>query len=192
MVETRAFDMASNGKTFTLLIPPNHEAIEGSGQVTTPSPNPLMNLRPSVFFNSLLVGKIKPDELVYVTGNTRVERNPHTRRLVEEPDYDLGILRREGDSQQLMPVRVIHISRTDLLPYQQDEYGPDGTLLTKTLYSDYQTFDQIPYPTHITIERPIDGYQIELTIQKLTFNRPLEDNQFQLKIPAGTKIKHLP
>lgn len=192
VVETRAFDMASNGKTFTLLIPPKSEAITGSGQVTTPSPNPLMNLRPSVFFDSMLVRKVGPDELVYVTSNTRIMRDPHSKKLIEEPDYDLGILRRRDNSQLLLPVRVVHISRTDLLPYQQDEYDDAGTLVTRTIYSNYQTFDQIPYPTHIVITRPVDAYQLDLTIQKLTFNRTLEDDQFQLKIPAGTKIQQLP
>ncbi len=191
VVETRAFDMSSDGKAFTLLIPPKGEAIVGSGKVTTPSPNPLMNLRPAVFFDSMLIRKIGPDDLVYMTNNSRIERDPHTKHLVQEPDYDLGILRRQGDSQQLVPVRVIHISRTDLLPYQQDEYDAQGTLVTRTLYSNYQTFDQIPYPTHIVIDRPIDGYQIDLKIQKLTFNRPLANDQFDLKIPAGTKIKRL-
>ncbi len=192
VVETRAFDMASNGKTFTLLIPPRSEAITGSGEVGKPSPNALMNLRPAVFFDSMLIRPVGKDELVYVTNNSRVERDPRTKHLVEDPDYDLGILRRQGDSQQLVPARVIHISRTDLLPFQQDEYDRHGTLATRTLYTEYQTFEQIPYPTHIVIERPIDGYQITLTIQKLTFNRPLANDQFQLKIPAGTKIKRLP
>jgi outer membrane lipoprotein-sorting protein len=194
VLETRAFDMSSDGKTFTLLIPPKSEAITGSGVVTTPSPNALMNLRPSVFFNSLLVGKIGPNDLIYVTNHSRVERDPRTKQLIQEPDYDLGILRRKGDSQQLVPVRVIHISRTDLLPYRQDEYDEQGTLVTRTLYSDYQTFDQISYPTHITIDRPVDGYQIELTFQKLGFNHPLAvaDSQFALEIPSGTKIKKLP
>ncbi len=192
VVETRAFDMTSDGKNFTLLIPPKSEAIVGSGQVTTPSPNPLMNLRPFVFFDSMLIQKIGPDELVYVTSNSRIERDPRTKHLIQEPDYDLGVLRRLGNSQQLVPVRVIHISRTDLLPYQQDEYDAHGTLVTKTLYSKYSNFDQIPYPGHIVIDRPIDGYQITLTIQKLTFNRPLANDQFVLKIPTGTKIKRLP
>lgn len=192
VVETRAFDMASDGKNFTLLIPPKSEAITGSGSVTVPASNPLMNLRPAVFYDSLLIHKIRPDELVYVTNNTSVVRDPRTKHLVQEPDYDLGILRRQGNSQQLQPVRIIHISRTNLLPYQQDEYDEHGTLVTKTLYSAYQTFDQIPYPTHIVIDRPIDEYKIELTILKLTLNHPLADNQFELKIPPGTKIKRLP
>ncbi len=192
VIDTRAFDMVSNGKHFTLLVPPKSLAVTGTGTVTTPSPNPLMNLRPAVFYDSMLVRKVEPDELVYVTNNTRVERDPHTHKLLQEPDYDLGILRRRGDSQELMPERVVHISRTNLLPYQLDQYNDQGVLVTKTLYSNYQTFDQIPYPTKIRISRTIDGYQITLTIEKLTFNHPLADNQFELKIPPGTKIKKLP
>lgn len=192
VIETRAFDMASNGKHFTLLIPPKNEAVIGTGTVTTPSPNPLMNLRPAVFYDSMLVRKVEPTDLVYVTNNTRVERDPHTHKLLQEPDYDLGILRRRGNSQELMPERVVHISRTNLLPYQLDQYNDQGVMATKTVYSNYRTFDQIPYPTKITISRPLDGYQITLTIEKLTFNHPLADDQFELKIPPGTKIKKLP
>jgi hypothetical protein len=192
VVETRAFDMASDGKTFKLLIPPKDEAIVGSGAVTTPSPNPLMNLRPAVFYDSLLVGKVGENNLVYVTSDTRVARDPQTHHLVEEPDYELGVLRRIGNSQELLPMRVIHISRTNLLPYQQDEYDDHGILVTRTFYSDYATFGLIQYPLHIVIQRPIDGYQITLMIQKLTFNQPLPDDQFDLKIPSGTKIKKLP
>lgn len=192
VIETRAFDMASNGKNFTLLIPPKNEAIIGTGTVTTPSKNPLMNLRPAVFYDSLLIKKVGPNDLVYVTSDTGIVRDPHSHHLIAEPDYELGILRRSDDSQQLIPERVIHISRTDLLPFQQDEYDDHGILVTRTLYSDYHTFDQISYPTKIQISRPIDGYQIVLTIEKLTFNSPLENNQFELQIPPGTKIKQLP
>jgi hypothetical protein len=192
VIETRAFDMTSNGTTFTLLIPPKSEAIEGTNQVVTPSPNPLMNLRPAVFYDSLLVGKVGPNDLIYVTSDTRIAPVPHSKHMVEEPDYELGILRRVGNTEQLWPERVLHISRTNLLPYQQDEYDDKGILVTKTLYTNYQTVDQIPYPMHISISRPIDGYKLDLTITKLTLNRPLNNEQFKLKIPNGTKIKRLP
>lgn len=192
VIETRAFDMVSNGKNFKLLIPPKDEAVIGTGTVTTPSKNPLMNLRPAVFYDSLLIKKVGPDDLVYVTSDTGILRDPHSHHLIAEPDYELGVLRRSDDSQLLIPERVIHISRTDLLPFQQDQYNDQGILVTRTLYSNYRTFDQIPYPTKIQISRPIDGYQIVLTIEKLTFNHPLADDQFELKIPPGTKIKQLP
>jgi hypothetical protein len=192
VIETRAFDMASNGKNFTLLIPPKDEAVIGTGTVTIPSKNPLMNLRPAVFYDSLLIKKVGLDDLVYVTSDTGIVRDPHSHHLSAEPDYELGVLRRSDDSQLLIPERVIHISRTDLLPFQQDEYNDQGILVTRTLYSNYRTFDQIRYPTKIVISRPIDGYQIVLTIEKLIFNDPLADDQFELKIPPGTKIKQLP
>lgn len=192
VIETRAFDMVSNGKKFTLLIPPKSLAVTGTGTVTTPSSNPLMNLRPAVFYDSMLIKKVDPDDLVYVTSDTGIVRDPKTHHLMVEPDYELGVLRRIGNSQQLTPERVIHISRTNLLAFQQDEYNSQGILVTRTLYSDYRTFDGIPYPTKITINRPIDGYQLILTIEKLTFNHPLANDQFELKIPAGTKIQKLP
>lgn len=193
VVDTRAFDMASNGKTFTLLIPHYNEAFVGSGTPSaTPSSNPLMNLRPHVFYDSLLVGKIGPTDLIYVTMDTRLAPVPHSKHLIEEPDYEMGILQRVGDTRRLLPERVLHISRTNLLPYQQDEYDNKGILVTKTMYSNYQTVDQIPYPMHIVINRPIDGYKLDLTIEKLALNHPLNNEQFELKIPAGTKIKHLP
>lgn len=192
VIETRAFDMVSNGKSFTLWIPPKNLAITGTGIVTKPSPNPLMNLRPAVFYDSLLIKKVEPEDLVYVTSDTGIVRDPKSHHLMAEPDYELGILRRIGESQHLMPERVVHISRTNLLPFQQDEYDSHGILVTRTLYSNYRTFDGIPYPTKITINRPIDGYQLVLTIVKLTFNRPLANDQFELKIPAGTKIRKLP
>jgi outer membrane lipoprotein-sorting protein len=192
VIETRAFDMVSNGRHFTLLIPPKSLAVTGIGKVTTPSANPLMNLRPAVFYDSMLIKKVEPEDLVYVTSDTGLVRDPKSHRLIAEPDYELGILRRIGNSQQLMPERVVHISRTNLLPFQQDEYDNQGILVTRTLYSDYRTFDQISYPAKIAISRPIDGYQLTLTITKLVFNHPLADDQFQLKIPAGTKIQKLP
>jgi outer membrane lipoprotein-sorting protein len=192
VIETRAFDMVSDGKSFTLLIPPKSLAITGTGTVTTPSSNPFMNLRPAVFYDSMLIKKVEPDDLVYVTSDTGIVRDPHSHHLIAEPDYELGILRRIGKGQQMMPERVVHISRTNLLPFQQDEYDDHGILVTRTGYSDYRTFDQIPYPTKFVISRPIDGYQLTLTISKLTFNHPLADDQFELRIPAGTKFQKLP
>ncbi len=192
VIETRAFDMVSDGKTFSLLIPPKSLVITGTGTVTTPSSNPLMNLRPAVFYDSLLIKKVEADDLVYVTSDTGIVRDPKTHHLMAEPDYELGVLRRIGTSQQLMPERVVHISRTNLLPFQQDQYDSHGILVTRTLYSVYRTFDGIPYPTKISINRPIDGYQLTLTIEKLTFNHSLADDQFEQKIPAGTKFQKLP
>jgi hypothetical protein len=49
----------------------------------------------------------------------------------------------------------------------------------------------LQFPTEITIERPLDLYKIHLTVEKLAVNVPLEDDQFQLKIPNSYRVQNL-
>jgi hypothetical protein len=163
----------------------------GTSEVTKPSNNGLENLRPSVIFDSLLVHGLKPDEIVVMTQDTRVIENEKNKKdLIEEPDYDLEILARPT-GQTAHTVRVIHISRANLLPYQQDIYGPDGTVVTRALYSNYQKFGDTPFPMKVEIRRPQDQYTLTVTITKLLMNQKLEDDQFELKIPDSIPIKNM-
>jgi outer membrane lipoprotein-sorting protein len=45
----------------------------------------------------------------------------------------------------------------------------------------------------VVIKRPQEEYQIVLTVEDVKENQtpPLSDDQFQIKIPDGTKIKNL-
>ena len=110
------------------------------------------------------------------------------KELIEEPDYDLEILE-QPKGQTAHTVRVIHIGRSTLLPYQQDIYGPDGTIVTRAFYSNYQKFGEIQFPMKIEIRRPQDQYTLTITISKLALNQKLEDDEFELKIPDGVPIK---
>jgi outer membrane lipoprotein-sorting protein len=47
------------------------------------------------------------------------------------------------------------------------------------------------YPSTITIKRPLEEYQIVITIEKLTVNAPLTDAQFELKLPEGVQVQKL-
>lgn len=186
---SQALDMVSDGKNWKLWIPRKNLAMVGTSEVTKPSQNGLENLRPAVFFDSLLVRGLESGEIVSLTSDTRVVQGQKGKKdLIEEPDYDLQILAQPQD-QTAHTIRVIHISRTNLLPYQQDIYGPDGTVVTRALYSDYQKFGDTPFPMKIEIRRPADQYRLSITITKLTLNQPLENDQFELKIPAGVPIK---
>jgi outer membrane lipoprotein-sorting protein len=185
-----AMDMVSDGKTWKLWVPHQNLAMEGTSEVT-PSKNGLENLRPAVFFDSLLVRGLGPDQLVSLTLDTRVVPNEKNKKdLIEMQDYDLEILA-QPQGQTAHTVRVIHISRANLLPYQQDIYGPDGTVVTRAFYSNYQKSGDIPFPMKIEIDRPADHYSLALTITKLALNQKLEDDQFELKIPDNVPIKKM-
>ena len=181
--------MVSNGKTWKLWSPPKNLAMEGTDQVTNPSPNALENLRPAVFFDTLLVRSVQPNEIIVPTSDVRVLENPKKKKdFIEEPDYDIEVLTLP-QGQIAHTQRVIHISRADLLPYEQDIYDPQGRIVTRAFYSDYQKYGDIPFPTHIIIRRPLDQLSLTITISKLTFNQTMDNDEFELKFPEGVSVK---
>jgi outer membrane lipoprotein-sorting protein len=191
LVGSVALDMVSNGKTWKLWSPPKKMAMEGTSQVTTPSKNPIENLRPAVFFDSLLVRAVLPTEIVSPTSDIREIEDPKKKKdIIEEPDYDLEVLS-EPKGQITHTLRVVHISRSNLLPYQQDMYNDQGQVVTRAFYSEYQKFGDISFPTHILIKRPLDELSLSIVISKLTFNQKLDDDQFEVDVPADIPIKKI-
>lgn len=191
VLRSRALDMVSDGKNFKLLIPPKNRAVEGSDEVSTPSKNGLENLRPNIVRDALLVPAVGPDEYVDLTENSRLLAPARGRKeRIEEPDYDLAILRVRSD-HVLERVRVIHISRVDLQPYQQDIYDHAGHVVTVVTYDKYQKFDQVDFPMSILITRPLDEYTLKIDVTKLAVNSKLEDDQFVLKIPDTIPIQKM-
>lgn len=191
VLRNQAMDMVSDGKNWKLWIPPRNRAMEGTSEVTTPSKNGLENLRPAVFFDSLLVRGLQPNEIVSLTSDLRIVPNPKKKNeLIEEPDYDLQILSQpEGQIEHTH--RVIHISRTNLLPYQQDIYDANGKVATRAVYSDYHYYGNIPFPSKIVITRPMDQYSLTVTITKLSLNLKLDNDQFEMKIPDSVPIQKM-
>ncbi len=198
VVRLRAFDLASNGKSFILLIPPKSRAIQGSNVVTSKAANPLENLRPAVFFDSILIQSISADSIVSMTNSSQTTMDPKTKQLIDEPRYDLSVLKPAerisppGLPQMSTPLRVIHFSRINLLPTGQDIYNAEGDLETQVTYGPYQDFNGTQFPRTITINRLLDEYRITLTVEKLTENQPLADDQFALKVPEGYKLQKMP
>lgn len=191
VVHTPAFDMASNGNTFRLLIPPKSEAIEGPNELTQPSKNAFENLRPYMFFDSMVIPEIGADEVLSVTADSNIVVNPKTRKLEIRPEYLLTVQVRQPNTRFTQVHRVIHISRIDLRPVQQDIYDQNGQVQTQAVYGPMQTFGTERFPGTVTIKWPQQQEQILITVEKLRVNLPLASDQFELKIPEGTKIKEL-
>jgi outer membrane lipoprotein-sorting protein len=192
VVHSPAFDMASNGNSFKLQIPPKSEAIEGPNALTQPSQNAIENLRPYMFFDSMVIPQIARDEVLSVTADSNnLVVNPKTRKLEIRPEYLLTVQVRQPGSRFTQVLRVIHISRIDLRPVQQDIYDENGQVQTQALYGPLQTFGTERFPGTVTIKWPQQQEQILITIEKLRVNLPLANDQFELKIPEGTKIKEL-
>jgi len=86
----------------------------------------------------------------------------------------------------------VHIDRANLLPWRQDIYNAEGKVVTQALYSNYQKFDGIEFPTRIVIQRPLDELGLTITITKAVFNLKLDANQFDLgPIPDSFKRQNM-
>ena len=192
VIGSRAMDMVSDGAKFTLLIPPRSRAIVGTNEVTKPSSNGLENLRPKVFFDSLLVPGVSEGEFVTLTESTRVLQAAHGRSdAVEEPDYEVAVLRVQSGNM-LHLERLIHISRLNLLPSEQDIYDEEGRVVTQAFYEDYQPSGTESFPRLITIRRPLDEYELKIQVTKLQLNETFEADQFEMpKIPSTFKVEEM-
>lgn len=193
VIGSKALDMVSDGKQFTLVIPPKSQAILGTNEVTKPSSNGLENLRPAVFLDSLLVPGVSSEEYVTLRESTRiVEEGKGHKAAIAEPDYDLEVFRLTAE-HQMRSERIVHFSRVTLLPVQQDVLDEQGRVMTQATYENYQPGEPEQFPHLVTIRRPLDQYELRVEITKLTLNANFEPDQFEPpKIPSTYKVQRMP
>ena len=190
VVRSRALEMVSDGKEFKLYIPPQNKAVTGKDQEPEKvSPNGLENLRPYIIRDALTMPPISADEEVALVDNSRIiPPGPgHPKMTLEEPDYDLTIVKHK-QGQELELLRVIHIGRVTLQPYEQDIYDHAGHIATVVMYDKYQKFGDRVYPQVILIKRPLDEYSLKIEFSKIIFNQDVDDDSFLLNIPEGVPI----
>ncbi len=127
LVGVRIFNMASDGKTFTVLIPPKNKAIEGPTSITKRSDKQFENLRPGFFFDAMIVRGLDPDDYYTETSDTETIEDAAKKHLYSMPEYIVNITRHAPNgSRRDKPVRVITFHRDDLLPSNQDSYDDRG------------------------------------------------------------------
>jgi outer membrane lipoprotein-sorting protein len=188
---TRMFDLTSDGKDFTLFVPSSNKAVKGSNSLKKKSANPMENLRPRFFLDAMIVRGLEPRDEYMVTADTIIVEDENRKRLYSVPEYKLSIMRPKAGSPELEPRRVVYFHRDDLLPYEQDLYDSEGNLETQVVYEQYTDFGGSLYPSRVTIMRPLEEYQIVLTVDTVKENMTLKDDQFQITLPEGTQIQQL-
>ncbi|MBN1566751.1 MAG: hypothetical protein JXA73_02825 [Acidobacteria bacterium] len=121
---------------------------------------------------------------------------PGTRfSLIEEEDsnakyYVLGFYK-EGAELRLHTERRIWIERSSLTVVRQQIYLDEGQIASDITYSGHNTIDGFLMPLKIYINRPHDGYSLDLEFKSWRINPDLADNAFVLTPPEGVEIIHL-
>ena len=191
VVRNTMVDMVSNGTNFSLAIPVKSKFIVGSNRLPAkPSPEPLYNMRPQHISDALLLQPITTDnEIPILEHTTEIVKDPKTHKDAEQDAYTVLIIDKNATSPFL--ARKIVFSRTDLLPHEQYIYDRQGHLVTYAHYENFAEYGGIKFPGIVSIQRPIEGYAITLSIVKLDVNVPLTDEQFTLTQPPGSQLINL-
>ena len=114
-----------------------------------------------------------------------------TKKLVQQPDYVIDIIRRSDSGSGWYLFRKILFERVNLVPHHQIIYDTTGEIATEVTYQVYRDYTGVSYPTVIEIERPQEEYSIRLTVNKLIMNDPIRDDQFALQQPPGSQMVDL-
>lgn len=191
IVRNRAFDMVSNGETFKLWVPPKNKFYVGRNDVINPnSKQPLENLRPQHILDALLLRQIEPKtEIAVLEQGNETVLDPKTHKDVLQPDYVIDVIRKSDKGWFLS--RKIYFNRIDLQPHRQVVYDKNGNVATDASYENFKDYSGVQFPTIIHIFRPQEEYAVTLTIEKMTMNQPLTEEQFALNQPAGAQVVRL-
>ena len=191
VVRNIAADMVSNGTNFSLAIPPKGRFIIGSNrQPSKPSSQPIYDMRPQHISDALLFKPIDPArEIAVLEPTTEIVKDPKTHKDVEQGAYTMLIIDRDSRGNFLS--RKIVFSRTDLLPHEQFIYDRQGRLVTYAHYENFADNAGVMFPNIVSVQRPIEGYSLTISMVKLDVNVPLTDEQFMLTQPAGSQLINL-
>jgi len=190
IVRNKAFDMVSDGRDFRLWIPPKNRFVIGRNDIETHNPQqPMENLRPQHIYEALILREIDPQSEIAVMQNSFEIVTDAKNHHVQQADYEIEVIRK-GERGWFLSRKIV-FSRTDLLPHRQFIYDQDGNLATDSRYEGYKDHAGLMFPSQIEIWRPLEEYDITLTILKLQLNERLADDKFALDQPAGAQVVHL-
>lgn len=180
VIHSTAFDMVSTGNDFRVYIPLKNQFFVGQNDAPANSKNKLENLRPVAFLNALLISPPDPGALTVLEDDTS-----ETKAV-----YILMMLQRDGD--QLRLARNVYFDRYTLQINQQKTFDSNGNIVSNTRYGDWKFYNGKLFASDIDIQRPQDGYEVELKVLDMKVNGGnVTPEKFVLNQPPGAQLKEL-
>ncbi len=111
---------------------------------------------------------------------------------IEEEDahakYYVLTLYRYESSPRIRPLREFRIERAGLTITRQRIFDDTGQIISKIAYSNPERIDKYTLPRKIHIERPLDGYTLDLEFKDWVINPVFKDTTFSLEPVEGVKV----
>jgi outer membrane lipoprotein-sorting protein len=181
LTKTSIVELVSVGDQFGIWYPHDNKFYIGtnSAKELEVEGAPTFSARPSHIFEAIFPQKIGFRERGYRI-SMEEERDVTTKYYVLTMFRDLG-------DQKMEPVRKLWIDRADLTVTRQYMYGEHGVVVSMIQYSDVAVFDGVMLPLSIRIERPVDGYILDMQFKSWRVNTDLPDTAFLMTPPSGAQ-----
>lgn len=178
IVRTDIFEMASDGKQFSLYVPSEGKFYTGATDLPARPGKTLENLRPQHILEALLLQPI--DAARETTFLEEVARNG-------ERDYVIFVLSPSGPGRMKLK-RKIWFNRAQLEISRLQLYGEGGACVEDVSYANYHDWGGVNYPSLVAIERPMEDYSLTITLLSAHFNQPVPIAKFTLKKPPAAQL----
>lgn len=180
VVRTTAFEMASNGQTFQVYLPPKKRFFVGETAADHPSEKRIENIRPNHILDALLVEPPRADEIATLE-NAIEGLTP----------YQVVSLIRLGGGQKPKLTRKFSFSRETLELSHMQIFDDLGNTATLARYEQWAEQDSLPYATIVTVMRPADGYSVRIHVLQPGLNETVPEDSFVLETPEGVTVERI-
>ncbi len=184
ILKTTLLQLASYGDEFEMYNPGDRKLYVGDNrarefQVEDDGNAVTITARPKHIFDAIL-----PPALPLGTPGIRISRTEW-----QDPDakyYILTILQESGGDEMRM-LRQIWIERSQLAVAREITFSDSGELAGIVDYGDLSEFGGVLLPRTVRIDRPVDGYSLDIAIGSWSVNPEIDDAIFTLRVPDDTK-----
>ncbi len=186
ITKTTIVDLSSTGDDFSLWYPRDNKYFEGHNsarELETDGENPTFTARPIHIFEALV-----PPEVDLQNRRLRIAREE--QQDLQAKYYVLSLYEDIGEVQ-LRPLRKLWIERSELVVVKQETFAADGTVESVVRYSDFGMADGVRLPFSVSIDRPGDGYSLDLNFKAWKLNPALADDAFTLNPPPRATLVRL-
>lgn len=176
----KVYDMVSNGEEFQVHLPWRNRVYEGKTALTHVSENRVENIRPQHMLEAIMLEPISDLNMVVLDIEMYGQSGYQVLDVIDQgPDGFFRIRRKYWFSRS-----DLKLSRLMILDEKTE-------VATDAWYRDWLEDKGLPYPQHIRVERPQDGYVLEIEILKPGLNEEIPDASFQLALPENIEIERV-
>ena len=187
VVGKNVFDMVSDGDTFHIFIPSKNKFLEGKANLERPAKKPIENLRPQHLVDALLWAPIAGDTFVLFEEDNEPVARYYVLTVISLPKkMTRAITGGMDDAWEI--AQKIWFDRSDLNVARIAIFASEGKVNSDVHYGDWESAGAANYPRQITIARPGDDYNLEITIKKISLNETFTADRFILQQPPGTDL----